>query len=133
MANDPTPAVLSLENDQSTEARRRETLQNGLEDTFPASDPVSATTTAIPARSARSSSRRALRSDAPRVDEALDSILEHRNDPYVEPREQVAAIRDEVESLRYRAAADVRSRIRSNPWQAVGIAAAVGFIFGITR
>ncbi len=70
---------------------------------------------------------------APRVDEALESILEHRQDPYVEPREEVAALRDEVQSLHYRAAADIRSRIRSNPWQAVGIAAAVGFVVGITR
>src|SRR5689334_5554140 len=126
MANTTSPAVESLENEQSNAGHRRQALQEGLEGTFPASDPVSSTTTAMSAGYTRPSSRRALRSDAPRVDEALDSILEHRNDPYIEPREQVAALRDEVESLRLRAAADIRSRIRSNPWQTVGLAAAVG-------
>lgn len=128
MANDKSPAVEALEAEQ---ARKRsvDPLDEGLEDTFPASDPVSASTTAIPS----GSRRKAEPSDAPRVDEALESILEHRDDPYVEPREQLAALRDEAESLRYRAAEDVRSRIRSNPWQAVGLAAVVGFIVGMTR
>src|SRR5688572_23035962 len=30
-------------------------------------------------------------SDAPRVDQALNSVLEHRNDPYVEPKETLSA------------------------------------------
>ncbi len=72
-------------------------------------------------------------SSAPLVDQALEYILEHRNDPYVEPREQVAALREEVDSLWYRASDSVRSGIRKNPWQSVGIATFVGFIWGITR
>lgn len=72
-------------------------------------------------------------SDAPRVDQALNSVLEHRNDPYIEPKETLSALREEADSLRYRASDDVRFRIRRNPWQAVGIAAFVGFLFGITR
>lgn len=128
LANEKTPAVEALEAEQARQ-RSVNPLEEGLEDTFPASDPVSATTTAMPF----DGHREAERSDAPRVDEALESILEHRNDPYVEPREQLAALRDEAESLRYRAAEDLRSRIRGNPWQAVGLAAVVGFIVGMTR
>lgn len=72
-------------------------------------------------------------SDAPRVDQALSSVLEHRNDPYVEPRETLSALQEEVGSFRYRASDEVRFQIRKNPWQSVGIAVFVGFLFGITR
>jgi ElaB/YqjD/DUF883 family membrane-anchored ribosome-binding protein len=72
-------------------------------------------------------------SDAPRVDQALNSVLEHRDDPYVEPRETLSALREEVDSLRYRASDEVRFQIRKNPWQAVGIAVFAGFLFGISR
>lgn len=128
MANEKSPAVEALEAEKAR-PRSVNPLNEGLEDTFPASDPLSATTTAMPS----GSRRKAKASDAPRVDEALVSILEHRDDPYVEPREQLAALRDEAESLRYRAAEDVRGRIKANPWQAVGLAAVVGFIVGMTR
>ncbi|WJH38460.1 hypothetical protein N7E02_07525 (plasmid) [Aliirhizobium terrae] len=127
MANEKSPAVNALEAEQAQQ-RSAGALDEGLEDTFPASDPVSATTTAIPSGTGLS-----VKSDAPHVDEALQSILEHRDDPYVEPREHLAALRDEAESLQYRAADNVRDRIRRNPWQAIGLAAAVGFIVGITR
>lgn len=127
MANEKSPAVNALNAEQARQ-RSASALDEGLEDTFPASDPVSATTTAVP-----SGTGLPAKSDAPRVDEALESILEHRDDPYVEPREQLAELRDEAESLQYRAGDNVRDRIRRNPWQAVGLAAAVGFIVGVTR
>ncbi|WP_313607159.1 hypothetical protein [Rhizobium sp.] len=72
-------------------------------------------------------------SDASRVDQALNSLLEHRNDTYVEPKETLSALQAEVDSLRYRALDEVRFRIRKNPWHAVGIGAFAGFLFGITR
>ncbi|GGG05971.1 MULTISPECIES: hypothetical protein [Rhizobium] len=72
-------------------------------------------------------------SDAPRVDQALRSVLEHRNDPYVEPKERFSALQEEVDSLRYRASDEVRVQIRNNPWQAVGIAVLAGFLLGIAR
>lgn len=72
-------------------------------------------------------------SDAPRVDQALSSVLEHRSDPYVEPKEALSALREEVDSLRCRASDAARFQIRKNPWQAVGIAVFAGFLFGITR
>jgi ElaB/YqjD/DUF883 family membrane-anchored ribosome-binding protein len=132
MADKTSPAVVSLEAERSTSARRAEPLQEALQQTFPA-DPVSATTTVIPTGSSRTSDQRMSESDAPRVDEALRSILQQRDDPYHEPREYVAALKDEVESLHDRAGADIRGKIRRNPWQAVGIAAAVGFLYGITH
>lgn len=120
MADKKSQAVEALENEQVTSSQRNNDLDEALEQTFPASDPVAATT-------------KGAADDAPRVDEALQSILDHRNDPYIEPREKIAALRDEAESLSYRAAGDIRSRIRRNPWQAVTLAAATGFLFGLTR
>ncbi|MER8551595.1 hypothetical protein NKH69_10045 [Mesorhizobium sp. M0976] len=48
-----TPAVRSFEHEQRTEGDVEEELEEGLEDTFPASDPVSITGTAIPGAPAR--------------------------------------------------------------------------------
>ena len=48
-----TSAVRSLEHEQHHEVSAEEELQEGLEDTFPASDPVSITATAIPGAPAR--------------------------------------------------------------------------------
>ena len=48
-----TPAVRSLEHEQHHEVSAEEELEEGLEDTFPASDPVSITGTAIPGAPAR--------------------------------------------------------------------------------
>lgn len=128
MEDEKSPAVKAL-GSQRAPQRSLDPLDEGLENTFPASDPVSTTTTV----NANGSPRSIVSSDAPRVDEALESILEHRNDPYVEPREQLAALRDEAESLQQRAADDVRARIRRHPWQAIGLAAVAGFLFGFTR
>lgn len=127
MANERSPAVDALELEQARQ-RNADPLDEGLEDTFPASDPVS-----VLATGTASGAGLLMSSDAPRVDQALEAVLKHRDDPYVEPRAQLAALRDEVESLQHRAADDVRSRIRNNPWQAVGLAAVAGFIFGIAR
>ncbi len=48
-----TPAVRSLEHEQHHEGSAEEELEEGLEDTFPASDPVSITSTSIPGAPAR--------------------------------------------------------------------------------
>ncbi|MER9691318.1 hypothetical protein NKJ16_05180 [Mesorhizobium sp. M0179] len=48
-----TSAVRSLEHEQHHEVTAEEELEVGLEDTFPASDPVSITSTAIPGAPAR--------------------------------------------------------------------------------
>ena len=48
-----TSAVRSFEHDQRGKSSLEEELQEGLEETFPASDPVSITGTAIPGAPAR--------------------------------------------------------------------------------
>jgi hypothetical protein len=47
-----SPAVRSLEREQRMRAKKdkEEQLDEGLEDTFPASDPISVTSTTIPGR-----------------------------------------------------------------------------------
>ncbi|WP_027060144.1 hypothetical protein [Mesorhizobium loti] len=48
-----TPAVRSLEHEQREAPSAEEELEEGLEDTFPASDPVSITGSAIPGAPAK--------------------------------------------------------------------------------
>lgn len=48
-----TAAVRSLEHERHHEVSAEEELEEGLEDTFPASDPVSITGTAIPGAPAK--------------------------------------------------------------------------------
>ena len=48
-----TAAVRSLEHERHHEASAEEELEEGLEDTFPASDPISITGTAIPGAPAK--------------------------------------------------------------------------------
>lgn len=131
MPDDKSPAVKSLETEQNKPRGSSDELRDGLEDTFPASDPVSATGTTTSGSAAEAdNTSREIPSDAPRVDEALNSILAHRNDPYSGPRENMVAVREEVSSLGYRTADDLRSRVRENPWGALAIAAVVGFLAG---
>lgn len=48
-----SPAVRSLEKEERDKALREEELDEGLEDTFPASDPVSVTEPTVPGRPAK--------------------------------------------------------------------------------
>ncbi|PBB69861.1 hypothetical protein CK228_04380 [Mesorhizobium sp. WSM4312] len=52
-SNAKTAAVRSLEHERHREADAEEELEEGLEDTFPASDPVSITSSAIPGAPAK--------------------------------------------------------------------------------
>jgi hypothetical protein len=56
-ANQPpsekTAAVRSLEHERDREVGAEEELEEGLEDTFPASDPISITSSAIPGAPAK--------------------------------------------------------------------------------
>lgn len=53
-ASGASPAVVSLNKEQSLDRQAGDAeLQEGLEDTFPASDPVSATNTSVPGRAAK--------------------------------------------------------------------------------
>ncbi len=48
-----SPAVRSLEHEQREEPSAEQELEEGLEDTFPASDPISITGTSIPGAPAK--------------------------------------------------------------------------------
>ncbi|AZO11602.1 MULTISPECIES: hypothetical protein [unclassified Mesorhizobium] len=60
-----TQAVRSLEQDRQHELEEEE-LEEGLEDTFPASDPVSITSTAIPGAPAKPGSANTVQGRKPR-------------------------------------------------------------------
>ena len=149
-----SPAVVSLEQEKAAQSqtRRNDEVEVGLEDTFPASDPVSATSTA-----SASSSRRAAGStgvDAPLVDEALASVRDQSGADYetsVAPDDEIRALRSEISDLNARLAeigsASVRvakaqtsdlvdngrRRIQANPMRAVGLAALAGYVWGLIR
>jgi hypothetical protein len=140
-----TPARNSSK-DEITEAA----LDQGLKETFPASDPVSVTTTAIPTGTASPPSRTI--SGEPLVDQALSSAGRSESiAPSLDPERELQALRTEIASLKAtisevgassvrlaRAHADdaletTRARIRARPTTAVAIAGAIGFVWGLTR
>jgi hypothetical protein len=150
-----SPAVGALIQDQARQSNERESdLEIGLNDTFPASDPVSATTTSIPTGTAPARSDAVDASDAPLVDKALAAMREpERNDgfPLTSSQEELEALKAEVARLRESAAeigsaavrvaktqasdfvVDIREHIRRKPLPAVGIATVIGFLWGMTR
>jgi hypothetical protein len=151
-----SPAVEALIQDQARQSNERESdLETGLKDTFPASDPVSATITSIPTGTAPAPSQDAGdASDAPLVDKALAATRKpERIDgfPLTSSQEELDALKAEVARLRQSAAeigsatvrvakiqasdfvVDIRERIRRKPLPAIGIAAVIGFFWGMTR
>ena len=144
MDNDPvSPAVISLLNEQAEQTAKRKTrLDKGLEDTFPASDPVSVTHTATATGSTAAAAE-------PRESERLG--LHPSNDPSVSTDDHAAVlheIRRDLENLRdrfrstsfdvsgtARAKASAIERrveqiIRERPLVTVGLATALSFILG---
>jgi ElaB/YqjD/DUF883 family membrane-anchored ribosome-binding protein len=141
----PSPAAASLLREQAAQRARTpdEVLQQGLEETFPGSDPVSSSSTATgfggPAAS----------SEEPLVDVALADVHARDNSATAKARETLTALRAELESLKDRAVApatyreyarepaligeDIKRGIRKSPITAVSLAAAIGFLWGITR
>ena len=160
---DESPAVQSMKNEQQAqrESARKGDLDKGLEDTFPASDPVSMTGTAIPAgridleeseRVKREPDVATLDKEFPLVDAALAETREHNDEDGQEvTREELHALKVETGRLSDSAAEiaegtvrvtkvevrswfrDVEDRIRARPLAAVGIAAALAYVWGATR
>ncbi|TWF47807.1 hypothetical protein [Neorhizobium alkalisoli] len=150
-----SPAVEALEQEQAHQSQDAQSeLDAGLKGSFPASDPVSATTTSIPIGTAPAFSPDDNRSDAPLVDEALASTKEsvEIDEPSAfSSQEELEALKAEVARLRESASeigaatvrvakaqasdliADIEKRVRSKPLSAVGIAAIIGFVWGMTR
>jgi len=151
-----SPAVEALEQEKARQSQYAESeLEAGLKASFPASDPVSATSTSIPTGIAPSPSQEAgFGSDAPLVDKALAATSEPGPigaTPFASSSEELEALKAEVARLRESASeigsatvrvakaqasdvlVDLKQRIRSKPLPAVGIAAAIGFVWGMTR
>ena len=145
-----SPAVKSMQKEQAEQRRRARQggLDQGLEDTFPASDPVSATTTGVPTG----------RTDA-KVAERVKSepdpyTTENNNGDPLNPRsigENIRALRldtnrlaksvsgvasNSVGAAKARAGNlldDVKETVRDRPITAVAVVAALAFVFGATR
>jgi hypothetical protein len=112
--NEKSPAVVSMEREQASQraSGARGDLDTGLEDSFPASDPVSMISTGIPAG-------RTNTDEATRV---------HANDDAY-----VADIASAAGSEGTTFFAEIGKAIRDNPLTAVGVVAAIAFVWGATR
>ncbi|KRB49322.1 hypothetical protein ASE04_18740 [Rhizobium sp. Root708] len=156
-----SPAVRSMLNEQAKQrSRSKDQLDRGLEESFPASDPVSATTTSIP--SGRVDADEASRladtasvvdlSESPLVDSALAATRHEAGGGVQTPsRDELAALRHDARRLSgsvselaeggaHLAKAEVQSlwsdvelEIRARPLTAMGIVAALAFLWGATR
>lgn len=164
MANpNESPAVQSMRKEQAEQRQqaRKGELDRGIEGTFPASDPVSATHTSIPAgRSDVEAAERVKREPDPTrldeafpfVDQALRSTGEigssagfdaDRGEMLALQREagRVAETASELASGSARLAKaeassfvnEIEDRIRRQPLTSVAIVAAIAFVFGATR
>jgi len=153
MADDPgkSPAVQSMRKQQAQQRRRarKGELEAGLEDTFPASDPVSVTHTAIPAgRTDVESAERVSaapdpyaggndRSDAHDKQEIVRNNVRALRRDAVKVKDSLSgAAADSVDVVRARTRGvleDIENTIRERPITAMAVVAAVAFVFGATR
>lgn len=103
-----------MENEQAKQRASKTTgaLDQGLEDSFPASDPVSMVSTGVP-------SGRADKNEADKVHANADTYT-------IEP---AAAVRKDTKLL----LGDLGKLVRENPLTAVGVVAAIAFAYGATR
>ena len=140
-----SPAVVSFQNERQRSAIAVDDLQKGLEDTFPASDPVSASSSIAQSGAPVGDAS----SDAPRVDQVLETLRSREDTSFA--GEELAALKEELLSLRDRATQagiDLRDQasdqigaqvdrleatIKRKPWAAIATAAALGFIIGRIR
>jgi|UPI0005622CEE hypothetical protein len=154
-----SPAVLSMKREQATQRKQgaKDELDEGLEDTFPASDPISITRSSVPAgradideaervraEPAASSSastsevarsprhRPTLRSSAKNVGGEIVAVK-----PMSGKTKSPAAITPSsagVATVQARGLlADIQDRVRESPLLAVGLVAAIAFVLGATR
>ena len=107
-----SPAVESLKQEQARQRERigKGELDKGLEDTFPASDPLSVTSTSIPSG---------------RTDTDKAERVRVNPDPTALLGSDVA----EAPTI----LGDIRIMIRERPLSAVGIVAAVAYLLGASR
>ncbi|AGS21576.1 hypothetical protein NXC12_CH01805 [Rhizobium etli] len=159
-----SPAVQSLRKEQAEQRKqsRKGELDKAIEDTFPASDPVSATHTSIPVgrsdveaaeRVKREPDPTALDQEYPLVDQALRSTGQtaRASDRFDADREELRALQKEAGRIAESASElasgtarlakaearsfvqDIEDRIRRQPLTAAAIVAGIAFVYGATR
>lgn len=147
----PSPAVTPLRDEQARKTTASTDLNSSLEDTFPASDPLSMTGNSTAGGTAETQVEQLIE-PAPKVDEALAAV--RSRDP--REREEMAlaelrAMRDELSLLAYHAErkeispkrsfgllnfalpSDVETQIRLHPIATVCAAALFGYVWGTSR
>jgi ElaB/YqjD/DUF883 family membrane-anchored ribosome-binding protein len=149
---------MEIEQAEQRERAVKNGLDTGLEDSFPASDPVSATHSAVPAGRADADEADRVRQpmvteeEFPLVDQALRSTGEgRRSERVTESRDTLGALRRDVDRMAGTAAEvasgatslakseartfvkSVEDKIRARPLAAVAVVAALAFVFGATR
>lgn len=149
-----SPAVQSLEDERAQQARKpnQEKLDNALEATFPASDPVSVSHTSVPAGRINTDAAKKIDHDddpkvsAPLVDQALNATGERRTargEGAAYGRE-VARIAETVSDFTVGSREVAKSKVmgvahrvedyaRAKPLKAAAIVGALAFLFGLTR
>ncbi|MBW9114845.1 hypothetical protein JNB88_14470 [Rhizobium cauense] len=145
-----SPAVKSMKKEQASQRRRsaKGELDQGLEDTFPASDPVSVTHSAVSAgRTDATEAERVRDTDDgyPVADEAPAPVsdadvgngrVSAKRSPAngSETISETSIEAANVATSQVRSAwRDVEDTIRNNPLTAMGIVAAIAFVCGVTR
>jgi hypothetical protein len=158
-----SPAVISMKREQATQREQgtKDELDKGLEDTFPASDPISITRSSVPAGRTDIDEAERVRTgpapdsgaSAPEVAPPRHRAPRHRS-PLRSPAKNVireiatvkptagrskhaAAITPRSEHTAYEQApgllSDIKDRVRESPLLAVGIVAAIAFALGASR
>ena len=138
-----SPAVQSMKREQAARSKRplEDELDKGLEATFPASDPVSMTHTAIPSgrADAQAAEHMKVQPDLQTLDEEYplvdDALRSRRKREHVarydlgpgEIKDQVAGT-DTSEYVR-----NIEDWVRQRPLTALGLVAALAYVWGATR
>ncbi|MBB4279204.1 hypothetical protein [Rhizobium mongolense] len=155
---DESPAVQSMKREQAEQRKRsrKGELEKGLEDTFPASDPVSVTHTTAPSGrvDAEAAERVQRQRDPETPDEKsplADEVLAANRKRSEVSRGEIKALRSEVSRLSESATGlasgtariakvqarsfvyEIEEHVRARPLTAVGIVAAVAYLWGATR
>jgi hypothetical protein len=153
-----SPAVISMKREQATQREQgtKDELDKGLEDTFPASDPISITRSSVPAgRTDIDEAERVRTGPAPDSGASAPEVAPPRHrSPLRSPAKNVireiatvkptagrskhaAAITPRSEHRAYEQApgllSDIKDRVRESPLLAVGIVAAIAFALGASR
>ena len=148
MRNPTSPAVVSLRKEQAADRKKtaKDELEDAIEDTFPASDPLSITQTAV------SSGRANVEAAAKQVDEVAETVKSASLDrDYTATREDLRALSRDIAKLSEtvrsigttsaRAAkAEVQDqvqiledKVRAQPHFWMTVAAIAGFVWGSAR